>query len=114
MNDKEFEEYWQANRERLLNEDAEYRRATSAFKVNSGADWLLYAIPVVAGIAFLNNSGMKNELANWLLSAAITIVCFALCVVVKSIITDVPSIDNIEKRVKKANRDKLIRQQKSQ
>lgn len=114
MNDKEFEDYWLANRERLLNEDAEYVRATNSFKITTGADWLLYGIPVVVGIAFMNYSGVKNEIANWLFSAALTIACFALCVVVKSIITDVPSIDSIEKRVKKANRDKLIGQQESQ
>lgn len=109
MDEKEFEEYWQANREKLLAEDAEYRRVKESFKITSGADWLLYAIPVAAGIAFMNYSGVSNELANWLFSAAITIVCFALCVVVKSVITDAPSVDSIEKRVKKAWHDKLAK-----
>lgn len=109
MNEKEFEEYWLANREKLLEGDAEYRRAKDAFKITSGADWLLYAIPVVVGIAFMSYSGVKNELANWLFGAAITIACFALCVVVKSIITDAPSVDGIEKRVKKAWHDKLTK-----
>ena len=46
MTEKEFEEYWKANRESILSKDEEYRRAKENFKMSSGSDMLLFGIPI--------------------------------------------------------------------
>ena len=72
MTEKEFEKYWKANRESILQKDEEYQHAKENFKMSSGADMLLFGIPIVAGIVFMNNVHLGNELLNWVASAAIT------------------------------------------
>ena len=41
MNNIEFEKYWEANRERILNSNSEYINARDRYKSMSGADYLL-------------------------------------------------------------------------
>ena len=50
MDNLEFERYWTENREKILNANSEYIKVRDSYKSLSGADYLLYAIPVVAGI----------------------------------------------------------------
>lgn len=64
MTEKEFEEYWKANRESILSKDEEYRRAKDNFKMSNGSDMLLFGLPIVAGIVFMNNVHLGNELLN--------------------------------------------------
>ena len=100
MTEKEFEKYWKANRESILQKDEEYQHAKENFKMSSGADMLLFGIPIVAGIVFMNNVHLGNELLNWVASAAITIVCFAICVWIKSMMTGSGSPDEVEEKIK--------------
>lgn len=108
MNEQEFQNYWYANRTKLLNEDAEYIEAKEQVKANGKADWLFYVVAAFAGISFMSKSGIQHELLNWFLSAVITIVCFLLCVFIKSLISNDPSLDDIEKKVRQRLHDKLI------
>ena len=55
MDKLEFERYWTENREKILNANSEYRKVRDSYKSLSGADYLLYAIPVVAGIVFMDS-----------------------------------------------------------
>ena len=55
MTEKEFECYWKEQRDSILSKSDDYRRAKESFKMKSGADWLLFGIPVIAGIVFMNN-----------------------------------------------------------
>lgn len=107
MTEKEFEEYWKANRESILSKDEEYRRAKDNFKMSNGSDMLLFGLPIVAGIVFMNNVHLGNELLNWIASAAVTIVCFAICVWIKSLITGSGSPDEVETRIKEKEKKKL-------
>lgn len=100
MTEKEFENYWNSNRQQILSNNEEYIRAKEHFKMSSGADWLLFGIPIVAGIVFMNNSLISSEILNWLASACITIICFAICVWIKGIITGSESPDQIEEKIK--------------
>ncbi|MBO4606331.1 MAG: hypothetical protein J5682_00340 [Prevotella sp.] len=97
---KEFEEYWAANKRRLLQEDEEWRQATEAYQMKSGADWLLFGIPVVAGIVSMQYIPLQYELLRWVASISITIVVFALCVYVKSLTNPHRAIEDIESDVK--------------
>ena len=107
MTEKEFEEYWKANRESILSKDEEYRLAKDNFKMSNGSDMLLFGLPIVAGIVFMNNVHLGNELLNWIASAAVTIVCFAICAWIKSLITGSCSPDEVEARVKEKEKKKL-------
>ena len=111
MEDKKFEELWQKNKMLLLREDKEWQQLQDSFKMSSGADWLLFAIPAVAGIASFNYIPLEKELLKWIVSAIITILCFVGCVFVKSLTTPVKSADEIEKRVKADYRKRLEQRQ---
>lgn len=110
MTEKEFEGYWLSERKRILSESDEYRRAKENFKISTGADWLLFGIPIVAGIVAMSYIPLQNELLKWLVSACVTIVCFVLCVWVKSITTGTGSPDEIEKKLKNKERERLVRE----
>lgn len=107
MTDNEFETYWQTHRNDILAHDEEYRRAKENFKITSGSDLMLFGIPVATGIVCMNYAGFANELLNWLASAVATIVCFALCVWIKSAITGSESPDEVERKIKERTKDAL-------
>lgn len=109
MTEIEFEAYWKANRTTILAHSDEYRRAKEEFKVHSGADLILFGIPVVAGIVTMNSLMIHNELLRWLISAAVTILCFVFSVWIKSMITGTVSPDEVEMRLKEAKKRELIK-----
>ena len=96
-----FEQYWQKNRQRLLNDNPEYREAIEGYKMKSGADWLLFAIPVVAGIVSISYIPIEHELLRWIASIGITVVVFVLCVFVKSLTIPGRPLSEIEADVKR-------------
>lgn len=101
-----FEQYWTANRQSLLNSNREYRETIDSYKMHSGADWLLFALPVVAAILVFDWSPFGRELLNWILSALVAIVSFAVCVAVKSWLSGTRPLSEIEEEVKEqARRD---------
>lgn len=92
----------------ILEKNDEYRHAKENFKIHSGADLILFGIPVVAGIVSINNVPLQNELLKWIVSAVITIVCFALSVWVKSLITGTVLPDEVEQRLKETKRREMV------
>lgn len=62
----------------------------------------------MAGIVSINNVPLQNELLKWVVSAVITIICFALSVWVKSLITGTVSPDEVEQRLKEAKRHEMV------
>ncbi len=99
--DKGFEEWWAANKLRMLNENQEYRDAVATYGMKSGADWLLFGIPVATGIVCIQGIPISNELLRWLVSFVITVVVFAICVYVKSLSNPHRPISEIEEDVKR-------------
>lgn len=85
MTEEEKEELWLKNKPRLLRENKEYQEALQAFKMKSGADWLLFAIPVAAGIVFINSVPITPEWLLWIATVGVAVVVFAICVFVKSL-----------------------------
>ena len=108
MTDREFDTYWKENRMTILEKNDEYRHAKENFKIHSGANLILFGIPVVAGIVSINNVPLQNELLKWIVSAVITIACFTLSVWVKSLITGTVSPDEVEQRLKEAKRREMV------
>lgn len=107
-----FEQYWQANRQQLLNQNREYKETLESYKMHSGADWLLFAIPVVAALLVFDWHPFASELLCWIVSALVAIVCFALCVAVKSYTSHARPLSEIEAEVKEQAR-KTFEQHKS-
>lgn len=115
MNNIEFEKYWEANRERILNSNSEYKNARDRYKSMSGADYLLYAIPVVAGIVFMDYCKfIEQELLKWLAGAVVVIVCFIVCVWIKVLYSGNKSPLEIENKIKMQVRDQLLKESDSE
>ncbi len=112
VEDKEFEEWWDANKQRLLNENEEYRNAVSTYGLSSGADWLLFGIPVATGILCIQNIPIANELLRWLASIIITVIVFAICVYVKSLSNPHRPIGDIEADVKRQSYKRYLMEKK--
>lgn len=108
MKQKEFDKYWDENKKKLLQADEEYCNAIKGYKMTSGADWLLFGIPIAAGIVFIDYCPVNNEIGKWLLCALVTIVCFVICVAIKTYTSGNKSLDEIEKRVKQDALNKYI------
>ena len=100
MTNEQFEHYWQQHRNELLAQNGEYMDAKRNLGMHTGADWLLFGIPAIAGIMSFNWVNLSSELLRWAVSAVITIVCFVLCVWVKSVLSGDRSLDEIEADVK--------------
>ena len=96
-----FEAYWEANRKRLLEEDEEYKKALDGYKLHSGADWLLFAFPVVVAIVVLDWAPFKGEFLNWILGAVAAILTFVACVAFKTHMSGNRSLSDIEADVKR-------------
>ena len=79
-----FERIWSEHGYRLLREDAEYRRLEDSYKLKSGSDFMLFGIPVLVGVVFMDLAPIERELLRWLATAAVVVVAFVLCVWVKS------------------------------
>ncbi len=106
--DEAFELKWLENKKRLLNEDDEYKQAVEAYKMKSGADWLLFGIPVVAGIVSMQTIPLRHEILRWAASIGITIVVFVICVIIKSMSNPHRAIEDIEADVKERYYQSLI------
>ncbi len=100
MTEEEKEELWLKNKPRLLRENKEYQEALQAFKMKSGADWLLFAIPVAAGIVFINSVPITPEWLLWIATVGVAVVVFAICVFVKSLSLSGRLPTEIEKDIK--------------
>ncbi len=104
-----FENWWQANKQKALAEDREYREAVETYKMKSGADWLLFGIPVVTGIVCVQHLPINHEILRWVASIAITVVVFVICVYVKSLSHPHRPISDIEADVKKRCLEEYLR-----
>ncbi len=101
MNYEKFEDYWLQHRNELLKKNAEYCKIKESYKMQSGFDWLLWALPLVAGIVTFNILPIMSEMFKWILSAVIVIAVFVICVWVKSATSGLRSLYDVEKEVKR-------------
>lgn len=101
MKDDAFELYWQSHRRELLSKNKEYREIEESYKMRTGFDWLLWAVPLVCGILAFKLVAGANEILNWLISAAVVIVTFLLCVWIKAALSGHRSLSEVEEDVKK-------------
>ena len=100
MIEGDFERYWLINRKTLLSENKEYREIEESYRMHSGFDWLLWGLPAVAGLLAYRFVSLQSEILKWLVSALAVIVVFLLCVWIKSTISGLRSLDEVEKEIK--------------
>lgn len=105
LKDEDFERWWKDNKGDILREDADYQRVQNSYKIKSGADLLLFGIPVVAGIVSIDLIPVESEILRWIISAVITIAVFLVCVWVKSTTIPGETLSEIEERIKKKFRE---------
>ena len=98
--DETFENWWSANKQWVLAEDREYSDAVGTYKITSGADWLLFGIPVVTGILCIQYIPIASEVLRWVVSFIVAVVVSAGCVYVKSLSNPHRPIGDIEADVK--------------
>ncbi len=108
MTEKEFDTYWSAHKTQILNSDNTYQKAKSDYSTTGGADLLLYAVPVVAGILTMEYCTLDRELLRWLLCAGVVIISFVVCVWVKSLITDSQPPEAVEKQIRQRLHDEMV------
>ena len=109
MTEKEFNDWWKENRRDILQADKYYKERENSYKIKSGADLLLFAIPVVAGIVFLESGLVKHEMLNWLASAAVVIVTFLVSAFIKSQMIPGDSLYDIEQRIRQQLHDEKVK-----
>ena len=100
MTEQEFEIYWKQHRDEILRHSKDYADAKESFKMHNGADLILFGLPIVAGVVFMNNVNVGNEMLLWLLSAVVTILTYVVCVWIKSVFSGTDSPDEVERRIK--------------
>jgi hypothetical protein len=103
---KEFEKLWKDNKYDLLKKDPEYNQITNSYKISSGSDLILFGLPVVIGIVFMDYCKIEKELLKWLACAGITILSFVICVFIKSLFSNNKSITEVEDRIKNEYHEK--------
>lgn len=95
-----FEVWWQQNRKQILISNEEYCKIMNSYKMNTGADRLLFAIPVVAAFVVINIGLFRKELLNWVVGAITAIVIFVVSVWIKTLMSGNRSLEVVEKEVK--------------
>ena len=115
--EKEFEEYWNAHRKRLmLNAPREMREEyLESTKLDTPMDWVCFVLPVAVGIIVQPRIKLGSEILSWIIMLLIVVVLFALLQMVKPLLqkkkTTVQVIEQIKQyyyeRYKKYGLDKL-------
>ncbi len=100
--DKQFEAYWKANEQSLIAAApsvlGEERKNNG--KMNTAGDWLLFIIPLVAGIGFMNSNLIESEMVNLIVGLAIVVVCFGIAMMIRPYVTGKRSIADIDAEIK--------------
>ena len=108
MTEQEFKKYWQENKQRILENMPEYQRVQDSYRMKSGIDWLWFLLPAISGIAAMHYFTFKHEILTWVVSALVTIVCFFLCVWIKSLLSGTRSLHDIEQEAKEKHHQDLV------
>lgn len=101
--EKEFENYWKHHQSELI------QRAPQALKeerentgrMNTAGDWILFVVPIIAMVGFMNYGLFAQEMVNFLVALVIGIVFFFLSMLLKPYVTGKRSVVDIDKDIKR-------------
>ncbi len=87
--EKKFEEYWQKHKDSLFLAAPQtlQNELNNANQLNTAGDWLLYAVPIIVMVAFINAKVIQSELLNFLASMLIGILATLLSIWLKPFVT---------------------------
>lgn len=99
---KEFEDYWKTHEAALLRVAPKVLRDERANngKMNTAGDWLLFIIPIMAMVGFMNTDFIRKELIRFLVAMLIGIACFVFSVYIKPYVTGKRNIVDIDADIK--------------
>ena len=99
---KEFDNYWKTHEAALQRVAPKVLREERAGngKMNTAGDWLLFVIPIMAMVGFMNTNFIQKELPRFLVAMLIGIVCFVFSVYIKPYVTGKRSIVDIDADIK--------------
>lgn len=99
---KEFEEYWKQHEQQLINVSPKVlqEERKNNGKMNTAGDWLLFVIPLIAGIGFMNTKLIANEMLNLICGMVIVVICFALEMLIRPYVTGKRSVAEIDQDIK--------------
>ncbi len=99
---KEFEDYWKAHEQSLIEAAPPVLREErkNNGKMNTAGDWLLFIIPLVAGVGFMNAKLIESEMVNLIIGLAIVVACFGIAMAIRPYITGKRSIADIDADIK--------------
>ena len=100
--EKEFENYWKHHQSELI------QRAPQALKeerkntgrMNTAGDWILFVVPIIAMVGFMNYGFFAQEMVNFLVALVIGIVFFFLSMLLKPYITGKRNVVDIDTDIK--------------
>lgn len=98
----EFETYWKAHEASLIQAAPKVLREEreNNGKMNTAGDWLLFVIPIMAMIGFMNTDFIEKELSKFLVALAIGVVCYGVSVYIKPYVTGKRNIVDIDADIK--------------
>ena len=67
--------------------------------MNTAGDWLLFIVPVVAMILFINHGFIKNEMINLVVTLVIGIIIYVLSDMLKPYVTGKRNVVDIDKDI---------------
>lgn len=100
--EQEFEDYWKSNRSQLVacapRLLADERRNFN--KMNSAGDWILFIVPIVLMIGFMDYVFFANEMLNFIVGLVLGIAAIGLSIYVKPYVTGKRSLVDIDEDIK--------------
>lgn len=99
---KDFEDYWKANSQRLVESAPpvlrEERKENG--KMNTMGDWLLFLVPLFVGIGFMNTGVIKSEMLNLIAGLVVVVLSFGLAMMARPYVTGKRSVTEIDEDIK--------------
>lgn len=99
---EDFEEYWKQHEQQLISlapKVLKEERKNNG-KMNTMGDWLLFIIPLFAGIGFMNTKLIGSEMVNLIVGLVIVVVCFGIAMMIRPYVTGKRSIADIDRDIK--------------
>ncbi len=100
--EKEFEDYWKKHRDRLFLAAPKTLQdeMNNSTKLRSAGDWLLYALPIIVMVAFINAKVIESELLNFLAAMVLGILATLLSMWLKPYVTGKRRATDIDADIK--------------
>lgn len=100
--EKEFENYWKHHQQALIQRapQALKKERENTGKMNTAGDWLLFVIPIIAMVCFMNYGLFAKEMVNFLVALVVGVIFFFLSMLLKPYVTGKRNVVDIDEDIK--------------